>query len=92
MEKEGFSGKNLSDFARFAEVGSYGVAEWTPGRDGQGKPEAVMLHFELAHELDGVTFGIRLKSAKSVDTLIRLLAQYRDQVWPLHQVKPEVSA
>jgi hypothetical protein len=85
MNQSRFSGKNLSDFARFAQVGSYGVAEWTPGRDGEGKPEAVMLHFELAHELDGVTFGIRLKTARSVDTLIDLLAQYRDMVWPLHK-------
>lgn len=88
MNESKFSGKNLSDFARFAEVGSYGVAEWTPGRNGEGKPEAVMLHFDLAHEFDGVTFGIRLKTAKSVDQLIGLLEQYRDMVWPMHERTP----
>ena len=77
-----FSGKNLRDMAAFLEVQSYGVAEWTPQDDGEGKPEAVLLHFDLGKALDGVTFAVRLKSRAEVQRLITMLGQYRDQVWP----------
>lgn len=77
-----FSGKNLRDQPMFLEVQSYGVAEWTPEDDGKGKPEAVILHFDMGKALDGVSFGVRLKSRGEVQRLITMLGQYRDQVWP----------
>lgn len=76
-----FSGKNMRDMAGFLEVASYGVAEWTPEDNGQGKPEAVILHFDLGKALDGVSLGIRLKSKGEANRLIKMLEQYRDQVW-----------
>ena len=81
-EHERFSGKNLRDFPALWEITQYHVAEWVPGDNGIGKPEAVALQFDLGRDLDGVSFYIRLKSRRSVDQLVRLLTQYRDRVWP----------
>ena len=77
-----FSGKNLSDIPVFLEVESYGVAEWTPERDGKGKPQAVMVYLNLAGRFEGVQFGIRLKSRAECNRLSALVGQYRDMVWP----------
>lgn len=80
-QREGFSGKNLRDIPMLFELQEYHVAEWVPGDDGVGKPEAVMLRFMLGGAADGVEFMIRLKSRRAVNELIQLLAQYRDRVW-----------
>jgi len=77
-----FHGKNLRDFPAWLEITSYGVAEWTPQDDGQGKPEAVLLHFELFKGLDGLQFAIRFKSRAEVNRLIGILGRHRDGVWP----------
>lgn len=76
-----FSGKNLSDHPVFLEATSYGVAEWTPGRNGEGKPEAVMLHFDMGGAFDGVTLGVRFKSRKEIQRCVTLLQQYSAMVF-----------
>lgn len=76
-----FSGKNLRDIPMFLEVQAYHVAEWTPEPDGKGKPEAVIMQFDLGKAFDGVSFGVRLKSRNEVNRLIAILGQYRDSVW-----------
>lgn len=76
-----FSGKNLSDVPVFLEARSYGVAEWTPERDGKGKPEAVFLHFEMGGPFDGVTLGVRFKSRKEIQRCVTLLQQYSAMVF-----------
>lgn len=76
-----FSGKNLADMPAFLEVASYGVAEWTPERNGEGKPEAVIMHFDLGGQFDGVTFGVRFKSKKEVQRCVTLLQQYAASVF-----------
>lgn len=81
-----FSGKNLSDYEAFFEVKEYGVGEWTPQRDGKGKPEALILHFDVELNLGKshiVTFGIRLKSRQETQRLIAILQRHCDSVWPL---------
>jgi len=80
-QKEGFSGKNLRDFPALFELLQYHVAEWVPGDDGIGKPEAVAIQFDLGREFDGVSFMFRLKSRRAVNEFMQLLAQYRDRVW-----------
>lgn len=80
-QREGFSGKNLRDVPMLFELQEYHVAEWVPGDNGIGKPEAVALRFLLAGAFDGVEFMIRFKSRRAVNELIDLLKQYRDQVW-----------
>lgn len=79
-----FSGKNLRDFVKLVEVeiDNYSVVEWVPGDNGEGVPEAVCINFNLGGALDGATFMIRLKSRKSVQTLIKALERHRDSVWP----------
>lgn len=77
-----FSGKNMSDYAALFEVESYGVGQWTPEPDGKGTPEALILHFDLGRQLQGVTFAIRLKSKAEVNRLIEILQLHRDEVWP----------
>lgn len=79
--KEGFSGKNLRDVPMLFELQEYQVAEWVPGDNGIGKPEAVALRFMLGGSFDGVEFMIRLKSRRAVNELVALLEQYRDRVW-----------
>lgn len=76
-----FSGKNLRDMPAFLEVASYGVAEWVPQDNGQGKPEAVIMHFDLGGRFDGVTFGVRFKSRKEVQRCVTLLQQYAASVF-----------
>lgn len=70
------------------EVTEFGVAEWTPARDGQGKPEAVSLHFTVAHPADPsrppIIFDMRVKSPERMDQIIALLRQYQLMVWPDH--------
>lgn len=80
-KREGFSGKNLRDFPMLFELSEYHVAEWVPGDNGIGKPEAVVIQFNLGKEFDGVSFMIRFKSRRAVNEMIELLAQYRDRVW-----------
>lgn len=76
-----FSGRNLQDMPAFLEVASYGVAEWTPQPNGEGKPEAVIMHFDLGGQFDGVTFGVRFKSKKEVQRCVTLLQQYASMVF-----------
>jgi hypothetical protein len=80
-QREGFSGKNLRDYPALFELSQYQVAEWVPGDNGIGKPEAVALQFDLGREFDGVSFMFRFKSRRAVNELMQLLAQYRDRVW-----------
>lgn len=78
---EGFSGKNLRDYPMLFELSQYTVAEWVPGDNGIGTPEAVAIQFDLGGEHDGVSFMFRLKSRRAANELMQLIAQYRDRVW-----------
>jgi hypothetical protein len=68
--------------------GAVSVCAWTPEKDGKGKTTQVHLVFDL-----GVVFGDdslpklvhRMKSGPGVDQMIRLLAEYRGEVWPNYQ-------
>jgi hypothetical protein len=59
------------------------VAAWTPGEGGRGKTTQVHLTMRVP-EL-GASFVHRMKSGPGVDQLIRLLAEYRGEVWPGYQ-------
>ena len=65
--------------------GGLSVCAWGPEEDGKGRPTQVHLVLNLGAvfpELGDVNFVQRLKSGPGVDVLIRLLAQYRNEVWP----------
>lgn len=67
------------------EDGALSVCAWTPEKDGKGKTTQVHLVFDLAAALGDPGLPklvTRLKSGPGVDTIIRLLAQYRNEVWP----------
>lgn len=72
-----FSGANLDEMQIFP-VESYEVCEWTPQRDGQGKPEQVHILFDVGP----YKLAIRLKSAGECDRLIGVLTRHRLGVWP----------
>lgn len=78
---EGFSGKNLRDYPMLFELSQYTVAEWVPGDNGIGTPEAVAIQFDLGGKNDGVSFMFRLKSLRAANEFIDLVQQYRDRVW-----------
>ena len=77
-----FIGKNLRDYPALFQVQQYSVCEWTPQDNGQGKPEAVAIQFDLGQDMDGISFYIRLKSKKEVKRMQTLLGQYAAMVWP----------
>lgn len=76
-----FIGKNLRDFPALFQVQQYSVCEWCPQDNGQGKPEAVAIQFDLGRDMDGISFYIRLKSKKEVQRLQTLLGQYSAMVF-----------
>lgn len=55
------------------------VGSWCPTPDGSGKPEAVAITVRVENLGDLV---LRLKSPERVDEVIRLLQQYKKEVWP----------
>lgn len=57
----------------------YSVGSWCPTPDGSGKPTAVAISLRVKGMGDLV---VRLKSPKSVDEMVRLLLQYKQEVWP----------
>lgn len=65
--------------------GALEVCAWTPEADGKGKTTQVHLVFDLATvfaDLKMPKIVHRMKSGPGVDQLIRLLAEYRNEVWP----------
>lgn len=60
-------------------VEGYSVGAWCPTQDGSGKPEAVAISFNVARIGDIV---LRLKNPRAVDEMIRLLEEYKKEVWP----------
>lgn len=76
-----FLGENLDERPTFFFDG-YTVAEWTPERDGKGKPEEVC--FVLPVDMGDVVVHmiLRLKTRVAVDKLIACLARHRDSVFP----------
>lgn len=68
--------------------GGLSVNAYTPEPGGRGKTTQVHLVFDLAalgEELAGINVVHRMKSGPAVDQLIRLLAEYRGEVWPSYQ-------
>lgn len=80
IPNESFSGKNLDEM-QILGVEAYDIYEWTPQRDGKGKPEQVHLHF-IVSGLDGVRFAIRFKTPRELDRMIATLTRHRLGVWP----------
>ena len=62
--------------------GGLSVCAWTPEEGGKGKTTQVHLVFDLGHLVPGAKVIQRYKSGPGVDILIRLLAEYRAEVWP----------
>lgn len=65
--------------------GGLSVCAWTPEEGGRGRATQVHLAMnlrELDESLGDVTLVHRMKSGPGVDQLIRLLAEYRNEVWP----------
>ena len=63
--------------------GCLSVNAWTPEEGGRGKTTQVHLVMEMPAL--GAKFVHRMKSGPGVDQLIRLLAEYRDEVWPSYK-------
>ena len=62
------------------------VCAYTPEEGGRGKTTQVHLVFDATEILgEGVRFVQRYKSGPGIDILIRLLAQYRAEVWPSYR-------
>jgi len=59
------------------------INAWTPEEGGRGKTTQVHLAMEIPG--GGATFVHRMKSGPAVDQLIRLLAEYRGEVWPQYR-------
>ena len=57
----------------------YSVGAWCPTPDGSGKPTAVAISMQVKGMGDLV---MRLKSPESVDEIVQLLLQYKQEVWP----------
>lgn len=75
---ESFSGENL-DTKPTLFVEMEGVFEWTPERDGRGRPTEVHVVFDVA---DGrARMIMRLKSSDAVDLFIATLMRHRNSVW-----------
>jgi hypothetical protein len=66
------------------EIKGYGVAEWCPSPDGSGKPEAVILHFDvgMGDDKPPISFMFRFKSRSEVNRCVALLLRHADGVWP----------
>lgn len=62
--------------------GGLTVCAWTPEEDGRGKATQVHLTFDLTHLVPGFHAVTRFKSAQGIDRLIRVLHEYRCEVWP----------
>jgi hypothetical protein len=60
-------------------VESFSVGAWCPTPDGSGKPTAVAFTLSVSGLGDLV---MRLKSPERVDEIVRLLLQYKQEVWP----------
>jgi len=58
------------------------IAAWTPEPGGKGKTTQVHISMSLEHITPGARVVTRLKSGPAVDAIIRLLAEYRGEVWP----------
>lgn len=83
VPNEEWSGLNLEDIA-ILPIASYSVHEWTPGRDGHGKPEQVHIHFTLdLPKMGNIPMAIRFKSRSEINRFITMLERHRDGVWPL---------
>lgn len=67
---EPLKGPNLEGFS---------VGAWCPTPDGTGKPTAVAITLQVKGLGDLV---MRLKSPERVDEMVRLLLQYKQEVWP----------
>lgn len=68
--------------------GGLSVCAWTPEEDGKGRATQVHLVMnlrELDESLGDVNLVHRMKSGPGADQLIRLLAKYRDEVWPSYR-------
>lgn len=76
-----YSKMNLDELGGFIELEELGFGSWTPERDGKGKTEAVIMHFKV-RGLNQLQFGLRIKSRERADEIVRLLSEYRDEVWP----------
>lgn len=61
------------------QLEGYSVGAWCPSLDGTGKPTAVAITLQVKGLGDLV---MRLKSPERVDEMVRLLQQYKREVWP----------
>lgn len=59
-------------------VDGYGVYEWHPDKDGEGKPTMVFLNMKIGD----VQICIRLKSKGELLRLVEMLKRHGDNVWP----------
>lgn len=55
------------------------VGSWCPTKDGSGTPTAVAITIQVKGLGDLV---MRLKSPERVDDMVKLLLQYKQEVWP----------
>jgi len=60
------------------DVEGFTIGEWTPSRDGTGKPTAVAVVFNMRQVGDVV---LRLKSKRAVNEMIDALKENRDAVF-----------
>ena len=80
--------ENLDD-RPMLEIVEYGVASWSPERDGKGPMTAVALHLKVRiGEREFLEFVMRLKTPRAVDEMIALLERNRNNVWPEHKESP----
>jgi hypothetical protein len=72
--------QNLDDPSRppLLAFDGYHVVSWSPGRVGEGVP---CTEVHLLIDVPGLTFGLRMKSARALDELVEVLLRHRRDVW-----------
>lgn len=80
-----FSGRNCDDGPMIISD-HYSIYEWTPERDGKGKPTQVHLVIPVALSTPGkpdirLEVAMRIKSPRALDELVGVLLRHRQGVW-----------
>lgn len=81
LPDETFSGQNVDEGGPIVEIAGYSITEWTPERDGKGKPEMVFLALDIPILLP-IQLVMRFKGPIEITRMIEGLIRHRDGVWP----------
>lgn len=65
------------------EAGGYTIAQWSPDEDHRGGPTQIHVMLDMSFAGPKAHLALRLKSREAVTTLIDVLTQHRDEVWPV---------